>query len=67
MTKFAANLTMLFQEKPFLERFAAARQAGFDAVEYMFPSAVLLDPKETEHDARCPGHAANPPATPDPV
>lgn len=37
MTKFAANLTMLFQEKPFLERFAAARQAGFDAVEYLFP------------------------------
>lgn len=37
MTRFAANLTMLFQELPFLERFAAARQAGFDAVEYMFP------------------------------
>lgn len=37
MTRFAANLTMLFQEVPFLERFAAARGAGFDAVEYMFP------------------------------
>ena len=37
MTRFAANLTMLFQELPFLERFAAARGAGFDAVEYMFP------------------------------
>lgn len=37
MTRFAANLTMLFQERPFLERFAAARRAGFDAVEYMFP------------------------------
>jgi hydroxypyruvate isomerase len=37
MTRFAANLTLLFQEVPFLERFAAARQAGFEAVEYMFP------------------------------
>lgn len=37
MTRFAANLTLLFQELPFPERFAAARQAGFDAVEYMFP------------------------------
>lgn len=37
MTQFAANLTMLFQEQPFLERFAAACQAGFEAVEYMFP------------------------------
>ena len=37
MTRFAANLTMLFQEVPFLERFAAARQAGFEAVEYLFP------------------------------
>ena len=37
MTNFNANLTMLFQEVPFLERFAAARAAGFDAVEYLFP------------------------------
>ncbi|BDP44403.1 hydroxypyruvate isomerase (plasmid) [Deinococcus aetherius] len=37
MTRFAANLTLLFQELPFLERFGAARQAGFTAVEYMFP------------------------------
>lgn len=37
MPKFAANLTMLFTELPFLERFGAARQAGFDAVEYLFP------------------------------
>jgi hydroxypyruvate isomerase len=37
MLKFAANLTMLFTELPFLERFAAARAAGFDAVEYLFP------------------------------
>ena len=37
MPRFAANLTMLFTERPFLERFAAARAAGFDAVEFLFP------------------------------
>ena len=39
MPRFAANLTMLFTERPFLERFAAARAAGFDAVEFLFPYA----------------------------
>ncbi len=39
MPKFAANLSMLFTELPFLERFAAARAAGFDAVEYLIPYA----------------------------
>lgn len=37
MPQFAANLTMLFSDMPFLERFAAARLAGFTAVEYLFP------------------------------
>jgi hydroxypyruvate isomerase len=37
MPKFAANLTMLFNNIPFLERFAAARLAGFTAVECLFP------------------------------
>lgn len=37
MPKFAANLTMLFTELPFMDRFAAARAAGFGAVEYLFP------------------------------
>lgn len=37
MPKFAANLTMLFNELPFLERFEAAAQAGFKGVEYLFP------------------------------
>lgn len=37
MPRFAANLTMMFTEVPFLDRFAAAAQAGFDAVEYLFP------------------------------
>lgn len=37
MPRFAANLTMMFTELPFLERFAAAKAAGFDAVEFLFP------------------------------
>ena len=37
MPKFAANLSMLFTELPFLDRFAAAKAAGFSAVEYLFP------------------------------
>lgn len=37
MPKFAANLTMLFTEVPFMERFASARDAGFSAIEYLFP------------------------------
>ncbi|MDM0046040.1 hydroxypyruvate isomerase [Variovorax dokdonensis] len=37
MPKFAANLTMLFTELPFMQRFEAAAKAGFKAVEYLFP------------------------------
>lgn len=37
MPRFAANLTMMFNEWPFLDRFAAAADAGFDAVEFLFP------------------------------
>ena len=37
MPRFAANLTMMFQEVAFLDRFAAAAAAGFDAVEFLFP------------------------------
>lgn len=37
MPRFAANLTMLFAEMPFIDRFAAARAAGFRGVEYLFP------------------------------
>ena len=36
MPKFAANISMLFTEVPFMERFATAKAAGFDAVEYQF-------------------------------
>jgi hydroxypyruvate isomerase len=39
MPKFAANLTMLFNEVPFLDRFEHAAKAGFKAVEFLFPYA----------------------------
>jgi hydroxypyruvate isomerase len=39
MPRFAANLTMLFGEVDFTERFAAASRAGFTGVEYLFPYA----------------------------
>ena len=55
MLKFAANLTMLFTEHDFLERFEAAKQAGFKAVEFLFPYAYqatqiksLLDQHQLE-------------------
>jgi len=44
MPKFAANLSTLFNDLPFIERFGAARAAGFDAVEFQFPYA--FDPDE---------------------
>jgi hydroxypyruvate isomerase len=37
MPRFAANLTMMFNEVPFLDRFDAAARAGFTAVEFLFP------------------------------
>jgi len=37
--KFAANLTMLYNEHPFLDRFEAAARAGFHGVEFLFPYA----------------------------
>lgn len=37
MPRFAANLTMMYNEHAFLERFAAAARDGFKAVEYLFP------------------------------
>ncbi|MCK2095773.1 hydroxypyruvate isomerase [Thauera aromatica] len=39
MPKFDANLSLLFTERPFLERFEAAAEAGFTEVEYLFPYA----------------------------
>lgn len=43
MPRLSANLTMLFGDVPFMERFALAAAAGFHAVEFLFPY---------EHDAR---------------
>ena len=43
MPKFAANLTMLFNEVDFLQRFKSAKDSGFQGVEYLFPYAY---PKE---------------------
>ncbi len=43
MPKFCANLSMLFAEHPFLDRFGAAAKAGFSAVECQFP---YVEPKE---------------------
>ncbi|NCW23866.1 MAG: hydroxypyruvate isomerase, partial [Betaproteobacteria bacterium] len=37
MPQFAANLSMLYPELPFLDRFGAAADDGFKAVEYLFP------------------------------
>jgi 2-dehydrotetronate isomerase len=37
MLRWSANISMLFAELPFLDRFAAARAQGFDAVEFWFP------------------------------
>ena len=43
MPKFAANLTMLFSELSFMDRFEAARKAGFKSVELLFPYAFNAD------------------------
>ena len=37
MPRFAANLSMLFTEYPFVERFDRAAASGFEAVEFLFP------------------------------
>jgi hydroxypyruvate isomerase len=43
MPRFAANLSMMFTEYDFLDRFAAAADAGFQAVEYLFPYEYPAD------------------------
>lgn len=53
MPKFAANLSMMFTEAPFLDRFAAAAAAGFSAVEFLFPYEHL--PEVVESKARAAG------------
>lgn len=53
VTRFAANLTFLFTEIPMLERFAAARKAGFDGVEVLFPYDIAAT--EMTHAAQGAG------------
>jgi hydroxypyruvate isomerase len=53
MPRFAANLTMLFTELPFMQRFEAAAKAGFKAVEYLFP--YPFDKKELTAALRANG------------
>jgi hydroxypyruvate isomerase len=43
MPRFSANLSMLFTEIPFLDRFEAAAQAGFDGIECQFPYEFEVD------------------------
>jgi hydroxypyruvate isomerase len=40
MPRFAANLSLMYTEQGFIDRFAAAAADGFDAVEFLFPYAV---------------------------
>ncbi len=40
MPRFAANLTMMFNEWSFLDRFAAAADAGFENIEFLFPTII---------------------------
>ncbi len=43
MPRFAANLSLMYLELPFLDRFEAAARDGFEAVEYLFPYAWPAD------------------------
>jgi hydroxypyruvate isomerase len=52
MPRFAANLSMLYPEHDFLDRFAAAARDGFKAVEYLFPytyDATMLAQRLADH------------------
>lgn len=51
MPRFAANLSMLFTEEPFLDRFERAAQAGFEAVEFLFPYAHTVEEIKERLDA----------------
>jgi 2-dehydrotetronate isomerase len=53
MPKFAANLSMMFNEVPFLDRFEAAARAGFSAVEFLFP--YEYSPEEVASKAKDAG------------
>ena len=51
MPRFAANLSMLFTEVDFLDRFAAAANAGFSGVEYLFPYDYPAEQIKAQLDA----------------
>lgn len=51
MPKFSANLSMLFTESPFLDRFGLAAKAGFEAVEFLFPYAFSAQEIKQRLDA----------------
>jgi len=51
MPKFSANLSMLFTEAPFLDRFGLAAKAGFEAVEFLFPYAFSAQDIKQRLDA----------------
>ncbi|HEX4032020.1 MAG TPA: 2-oxo-tetronate isomerase [Terracidiphilus sp.] len=51
MLKFAANLSMMFTEVPFLDRFAAAADAGFKGVEFLFPYEYSPEAVESKAEA----------------
>ena len=43
MARFAANLTLLFNEIPMMQRFGAAKRAGFQGVEILFPYGLPIE------------------------
>jgi hydroxypyruvate isomerase len=58
MIRLSANLSLLFTELPFLDRFAAARDQGFEAVEFWFPyewPAAAVAQRLQDHGLACAG------------
>ena len=53
MPRFAANLSMLYNDVDFLDRFAAAASDGFKAVEYLFPYAYPAEELAARLQANC--------------
>jgi hydroxypyruvate isomerase len=48
MARYDANVSMLFTDLPYLRRFEAAASAGFEAVEFLWPSAEQLEGRSVE-------------------
>ena len=51
MPQFAANLSMMYPDMDFLDRFDAAAKDGFKAVEYLFPYAYAAE-ESWQHDLK---------------